>query len=89
MQPQTLPPDFYSFMLKAARVPKELLELNNLNVRNMPLDTLKVMDAVQKYRPTAKALKVAQNLPAYPPVVPWYVPIPFRILSDRTLGFNR
>jgi len=70
MQPQTLPPDFYSFMLKAARVPKDLLELNNLNVRKMPLDTMIVVDAVQKYKPTAHALKVAQTLPAYPPVVP-------------------
>lgn len=58
-------------MLKAARVPKDLLELNNLNVRKMPLDTMIVVDAVQKYKPTAHALKVAQTLPAYPPVVPW------------------
>ncbi|KAI8582245.1 hypothetical protein K450DRAFT_228052 [Umbelopsis ramanniana AG] len=70
MQPQTLPPDFYSFMLKAARVPKDLLELNNLNVRGVPLDTLAVVDAVQKFRPTAHALKIAQTIPPYPPVLP-------------------
>lgn len=71
MQPQTLPPDFYSFMLKAARVPKDLLELNNLNVRKVPLDTMAVVDAVQKFRPTAHALKVAQTIPPYPAVLPW------------------
>lgn len=71
MQPQTLPPDFYSFMIKAARCPKEGLLMNEKNVRGLPLDAKEMVQAIQKLRPTKHALSVVGNLPPHPVAVPW------------------
>ncbi|KAI8393947.1 uncharacterized protein BYT42DRAFT_487758 [Radiomyces spectabilis] len=70
MQPHTLPSDFYGFMLKAARCPKEALLLNAKNVRGLPLSQEEVLATIMKHRPTAHALQVAKQVPAFPVATP-------------------
>ncbi|KAF7725989.1 hypothetical protein EC973_009135 [Apophysomyces ossiformis] len=70
MQPQTLPPDFYSFMIKAARCPKPALLLNEKNVRGFPINPQEALQFVQKMRPTKHALSVTRELSPYPDIVP-------------------
>ncbi|KAI8089945.1 uncharacterized protein BX664DRAFT_334285 [Halteromyces radiatus] len=70
MQPTTLPPDFYSFMLKAARCPEEGLKLNAKNVRGLPITPEEVLNGIQKLRPTPRALAVASTITPHPIAVP-------------------
>ncbi|CAO3609883.1 unnamed protein product [Cunninghamella blakesleeana] len=70
MQPDTLPPDFYSFMIKAARCPKEALQLNAKNVRGLPISPADALDAIKKYKPTPNAIAVASTITAYPTATP-------------------
>ncbi|ORX55559.1 hypothetical protein DM01DRAFT_1362575 [Hesseltinella vesiculosa] len=70
MQPGSLPPDFYSFMIKAARCPEPSLKINAKNVRGLPISTEEIMNAVKKFNPTPHALKVASSLPSHPDIVP-------------------
>ena len=70
MQPASLPPDFYSFMIKAARCPEPSLKLNCKNIRGLPISTDEFVSVVQKYRPTARSLQMARTLPVHPDVVP-------------------
>lgn len=70
MQPNTLAPDYYNFMINAARVPADILRLNEKNVRGKPLSSQEAVDIIMKYRPTEHALDVAKSLPEYPPAVP-------------------
>ncbi|KAI9022769.1 hypothetical protein CLU79DRAFT_804209 [Phycomyces nitens] len=70
MQPQTLPPDFFVFMIKAARVPDPLLRLNAKNIRKIPLDPGEALNAIKKFRPTQHAIDVVSALPPLPTVTP-------------------
>ncbi|KAI8064366.1 hypothetical protein BC940DRAFT_242492 [Gongronella butleri] len=70
MQPASLPPDFYSFMIKAARCPEPSLKLNCKNIRGLPISTDEFVSVVQKYRPTARSLQMARTLPVHPDIVP-------------------
>ncbi|SAM04863.1 hypothetical protein [Absidia glauca] len=70
MQPATLPPDFYSFMIKAARCPEPALKLNAKNVRGLPITPEEVLTSIQKFRPTPRALAVASTVPLHPTATP-------------------
>ncbi|KAI7852821.1 hypothetical protein BDC45DRAFT_179185 [Circinella umbellata] len=70
MQPSTLAPGYYDFMIKTARVPHDLLRLNEKNVRGNALTVHETLNAIQKFRPTDKAIQVVQSLPPHPTVVP-------------------
>jgi hypothetical protein len=63
MRPETLPPDFYSFMIKAARCPKESLILNAKTVRGIPVSAEEAMTAISKLHPTKHAIDVVSQLP--------------------------
>lgn len=71
MRPDTLPPDFYAFMLKAARCPKGALELNALNVRGAPIKAADAISVVKKLRPTQHALDFVHQLPSESDIVTW------------------
>ncbi|KAI8142242.1 hypothetical protein BJV82DRAFT_516914 [Fennellomyces sp. T-0311] len=70
MNYQTLDPGYYDFMIKAARVPHDLLRLNEKNVRGGALTTHETLHAIQKFRPTPHAVKVVENMPEFPVAVP-------------------
>ncbi|KAI8378960.1 hypothetical protein BD560DRAFT_453314 [Blakeslea trispora] len=63
MRPETLPPDFYSFMVKAARCPKGSLLLNEKNVRGLPITPNEALDMISKLRPTPHAVEVISKIP--------------------------
>jgi hypothetical protein len=71
MRPDTLPPDFYAFMLKAARCPKGALELNALNVRGAPIRAEDAIAVVKKLRPTQHALDYVNQLASESDIVTW------------------
>lgn len=60
MQPHTLDPGYYNFMVKTARVPGDLLKLNAKNVRGFPVSQEEALAAVNKFRPTKKALAITK-----------------------------
>ncbi|KAG1143041.1 hypothetical protein G6F37_007159 [Rhizopus arrhizus] len=70
MRPDTLPPDFYSFMVKTARCPKESLLLNNENVRGFPVTPQHAIESIRHLRPTPHALKTLSQLPLDAPAIP-------------------
>ncbi|KAG1440443.1 hypothetical protein G6F56_011927 [Rhizopus delemar] len=70
MRPDTLPPDFYSFMVKTARCPKEALLLNNINVRGFPITPELAIESIQNLRPTAHAIKTLTQLSPNAPAIP-------------------
>ncbi|KAI9491182.1 hypothetical protein BDB00DRAFT_767539 [Zychaea mexicana] len=70
MQPATLAPGYYDFMVKTARVPHDLLRLNEKNVRGSALTTHETLHAINKFRPTEQAIKLAQSMPEYPTALP-------------------
>ncbi|GAA5802042.1 hypothetical protein HPULCUR_007502 [Helicostylum pulchrum] len=62
MRPETLPPDFYSFMVKAARCPQTALELNAANIRGGPVNAENALLAIKKLRPTKHALQAVGQM---------------------------
>ncbi|PHZ12325.1 uncharacterized protein RHIMIDRAFT_203365 [Rhizopus microsporus ATCC 52813] len=70
MRPDTLPPDFYAFMIQAARCPKEALMLNNLNVRGISVSPKLALDSIQHLHPTSHAIKVISQLDPNPAAIP-------------------
>ncbi|EIE89776.1 hypothetical protein RO3G_14487 [Rhizopus delemar RA 99-880] len=70
MRPDTLPPDFYSFMVKTARCPKESLLLNHENVRGFPVTPQHAIESIRHLRPTPHALKTLSQLPLDAPAIP-------------------
>lgn len=70
MQPHTLDPGYYNFMVKTARVPGDLLKLNAKNVRGFPVSQEEALAAVNKFRPTKKALAITKAMPEYPAAIP-------------------
>lgn len=71
MRPETLPPDFYSFMIKAARCPKGSLEINAKNVRGLTVTAEEALDVIHKLHPTKHAINVVSQMSSTTPVVPW------------------
>ncbi|KAF9363903.1 hypothetical protein BGX34_003062 [Mortierella sp. NVP85] len=62
MHPDTIPKEFFSFMVKTARVPAEALALNRLRVRGFPVDLSQVRALVDRYKPTEHALQVVSAM---------------------------
>lgn len=82
MRPDTLPPDFYSFMLKAARCPKEALLLNAKTVRGGSFDADDALTAIQHLRPTDHALHAASK------IAPGTTLVPCEVLHPWVDGCN-
>ncbi|CAO3647052.1 unnamed protein product [Mucor fragilis] len=70
MRPETLPPDFYSFMIKAARCPEGALRLNEKTVRGIPINAEEALEVVKKLHPTAQSLSVVSQLPTGTSAIP-------------------
>ncbi|KAI8969195.1 hypothetical protein BDF20DRAFT_907926 [Mycotypha africana] len=71
MRPDTLPPDFYKFMVNAAQCPEGSLLLNAKSVRGTPIASEETMSVVKKLHPTKQALEVASGIPSTQvPVIP-------------------
>ncbi|KAI9486495.1 MAG: hypothetical protein EXX96DRAFT_534748 [Benjaminiella poitrasii] len=62
MRPETLPPDFYSFMIKAARCPQGSLQLNAKTVRGLPITSKEAMEVVKKLRPTQHSIDFVSHM---------------------------
>ena len=72
MQPNTIPSDFFHWMIKTARVPKEILEMNlKLNREKKTPELNDVLRILDRYKGTEHAYKIISNLPLNPPVIPW------------------
>lgn len=71
MRPETLPPDFYSFMIKAARCPEGALRLNEKTVRGIPVSAEEALNVVKKLHPTAQSINVVSQLPTGTSAIPW------------------
>lgn len=71
MRPETLPPDFYSFMVKAARCPQTALELNAANIRGGPVNAENALLAIKKLRPTKHALQAVGQMAGDANIVTW------------------
>lgn len=71
MRPETLPSDFYSFMIKAARCPQTALELNASNVRGGPVNAENAMEAIRKLRPTKHAIETVSKMAGDANIVTW------------------
>ncbi|KAF9583843.1 hypothetical protein BGW38_008345 [Lunasporangiospora selenospora] len=88
MHPDTIPKEFFTFMVKTARVPAESLALNRSRVRGFPLDLKHVREVVDRYKPTTGTLEVVAKLSEYPEVVPCAVLHP-SFDSCRTTNMTR
>lgn len=73
MQPTTIPPDFLHFMIKTARVPHDVLELNRKSVWGNPVKIEETLHILDKYKGTKHAYEVVSKLPPFPIAIPWYV----------------
>ncbi|KAG0324222.1 hypothetical protein BGZ99_002054 [Dissophora globulifera] len=62
MHPDTIPKEFFGFMVKTARVPAEALAMNRLLVRGFPLDLQQVKAMVNRHRPTARTLETVASM---------------------------
>ncbi|KAF9930300.1 hypothetical protein FBU30_000646 [Linnemannia zychae] len=62
MHPDTIPKEFFGFMVKTARVPAEALALNRMRVRGFPLDLKVVRAMVDRFKPTAQTLETIANM---------------------------
>ncbi|KAG0066095.1 hypothetical protein BGZ89_007624 [Linnemannia elongata] len=62
MHPDTIPKEFFQFMVKTARVPAEALAMNRTRVRGFPLDLKQVRAMVDRFNPTALALETVANM---------------------------
>lgn len=71
MRPETLPPDFYSFMIKAARCPEGALRLNEKTVRGIPINAEEALKVVHKLHPTTQSINVVSQLPTGTSAIPW------------------
>ncbi|KAG0367968.1 hypothetical protein BGZ54_002913 [Gamsiella multidivaricata] len=62
MHPDTIPREFFGFMLKTARVPEEALAFNRTRVRGFPLDLKQVRELIGRYRPTDLAIQTVSTM---------------------------
>ncbi|KAI7906884.1 uncharacterized protein BX663DRAFT_426074 [Cokeromyces recurvatus] len=62
MRPETLPPDFYSFMIKAARCPKGSIQLNAKTIRGIPITSEEALEVVKKLHPTQHAIDYVKRM---------------------------
>ncbi|KAI9592829.1 hypothetical protein BDF19DRAFT_450255 [Syncephalis fuscata] len=69
MKPNTLPRDFYQFMVKAARVPDPILRYNAQNVITGHVDPAKGLELVKRYKGTAGNIARIAAMPLAPGVV--------------------
>ncbi|KAF9983769.1 hypothetical protein BGZ75_004756 [Mortierella antarctica] len=88
MHPDTIPKEFFSFMVKTARVPAEALALNRSLVRGFPLDLTQVRSLVDRFNPTALALQSVSVMSDRPDTLPCAVLHPW-IDSCRTNSLQR
>ncbi|KAF9115864.1 hypothetical protein BGX27_006105 [Mortierella sp. AM989] len=70
MHPDTIPKEFFGFMVKTARVPAEALTINRNIVRGFPLDLKQVRAMVDRHRPTKLTIETVSNLSESTSVVP-------------------
>ncbi|RKP26437.1 hypothetical protein SYNPS1DRAFT_21802 [Syncephalis pseudoplumigaleata] len=70
MKPNTLPPDFYKFMVKAARVPDAVLRYNAHNVIHGCVDPAKGLELVKRYKGTARNMACVASMSSTPGIVP-------------------
>ncbi|KAI8875183.1 hypothetical protein K501DRAFT_203150, partial [Backusella circina FSU 941] len=70
MRPDSLPPDFYNFMVKAARVREGSLLLNAKNVRGSPVTAEEALSVISKFNPTKHAINVVSQIPSDTSVLP-------------------
>ncbi|CAG8522836.1 5378_t:CDS:2 [Ambispora gerdemannii] len=71
IQPDTIPPEFLQFMVKTARVPREVLALNKKYVTtNMPIDVEEALNILRKYKGTEYAFKVVSKMGQHPTTIP-------------------
>ncbi|KAI8048667.1 hypothetical protein BDF22DRAFT_761422, partial [Syncephalis plumigaleata] len=66
MKPNTLPPDFYRFMVKAARVPDPILRYNAHNVMHGYVDPAKGLELIKRYKHTPGNLERVANMSSTP-----------------------
>jgi hypothetical protein len=71
MRPDSLPPDFYNFMVKAARVREGSLLLNAKNVRGSAVTAQEALSVINKFNPTKHAVNVVSQLSSDTSVLPW------------------
>ncbi|KAF8960103.1 hypothetical protein BGZ46_001639 [Entomortierella lignicola] len=70
MYPDTIPKEFFGFMVKTARVPAESLAVNRNTVRGFPLDLKQVRALVERHRPTKMTIETVSNMSENVSVVP-------------------
>ncbi|KAI9323625.1 hypothetical protein BX666DRAFT_1847844 [Dichotomocladium elegans] len=70
MQPHTLDPGYYKFMVATARVPGNLLRLSAKNVRGFPITPEETLKAISIHRPTPHAIAIASTISAHPVCTP-------------------
>ncbi|KAF9977993.1 hypothetical protein BGZ73_004118 [Actinomortierella ambigua] len=70
MQPDTIPPEYFRFMVKTARVHTEALAFNRARVRGFPVDVSQVTALVQRLKPTKRNLEIASQLTEYTDIIP-------------------
>ena len=62
MHPDTIPKEFFGFMVKTARVPAEALAFNRARVRGFPLDLKEVRSMVGRFNATPLTLETISNM---------------------------
>ncbi|KAG0238773.1 hypothetical protein BGW42_002639 [Actinomortierella wolfii] len=70
MQPDTIPPEYFQFMVKTARVHTEALAFNRARVRGFPIDVDQVKALVGRLRPTKRNMEIASQLTEYTDIIP-------------------
>ncbi|KAF9998549.1 hypothetical protein BGZ80_005522 [Entomortierella chlamydospora] len=70
MHPDTIPKEFFGFMVKTARVPAEALAINRNMVRGFPLDLKQVRAMIDRHRPTKLAIETVSNMSENASVLP-------------------
>ncbi|KAF9163534.1 hypothetical protein DFQ26_002420 [Actinomortierella ambigua] len=70
MQPDTIPPEYFGFMVKTARVHTEALAFNRARVRGFPVDVNQVKALVERLKPTKRNLEIVSQLTEYTDIIP-------------------
>ncbi|KAG0268854.1 hypothetical protein DFQ27_005449 [Actinomortierella ambigua] len=70
MQPDTIPPEYFGFMVKTARVHTEALAFNRARVRGFPVDVSQVKALVERLKPTKRNLEIVSQLTEYTDIIP-------------------
>ncbi|KAL7747544.1 hypothetical protein RI367_007141 [Sorochytrium milnesiophthora] len=62
LYPQTLPPEFYSFMINMAKIPRYVLQINRESIRGGPVDVQAFLDWMGKKPMTAAVRRYMSSL---------------------------